>query len=109
MYFCDTLPGLLVTFIHRTRVKSGTVIHFDSGLVVTRAPFANFSAKEIFISQNYLFITFIFDRCHHSWGAAKSVKYESGIQYVTSALTFVKNRENNTTETGFSNLTPGLL
>ena len=33
MYFCYTLPGLLVTFIQRTRVKSGPVIHFDSGLV----------------------------------------------------------------------------
>ena len=51
-------------------------------VVVTKAPFVNFSVNKFSMLQKYLLFltTFIIDRCHRSWAAATPVKYKRDIQ-----------------------------
>ena len=50
------------------------------GLGVTESPFVNFSVSKSLILWKVILTTFIFDRCHRSWTAAKPVKYNRDIQ-----------------------------
>ena len=75
----------------------------DQGWGFTKAPFVNLSVSKFSILQStfkIIQITFIFDRCHRSWAAASSVKYEHDVQYLTCVLTKLKNKkaENNGTD-----------
>ena len=77
-YECD----LTNTFAKTENVLNGK-INDHMGGVTNQSSVRKFLREQTFaILQKYLlyyFITFIFDKCHHSWAAVAPVKYERDI------------------------------